>query len=379
MALDYGAILPSQTEASGSYPQGKAKNVSAPGAGDGTPWYANLVNDLLFGPWQAILRLTGTVPSGVPDTANTTQYMEALMRWMWGTLISSNWTIAAQGSEHYNAVCFSPTLGTFVAVGENGKVFATDGLLNAMVTIGGAPDLNAVVWSASANLFIACGDGGAMYTSPTGATWTSRASTVVEDLLAIAVKPGSPDTIVAVGASGTIVSSTNGTAWTPRVAAVGASFFGICYAATLGAGLFVAVCNGGQVETSADGVTWADGGVTPGSTNFNAVIWSTFHSLLIAVGSGGSVETSPDAVTWTDQGDQSTGRLYGVTVDETLGQIIAVGENGIVASFDAVTWYSRFMYTGGNLKAAAFSAIKGFTLAVGNLGVTFTSLRGLHP
>lgn len=41
MALDYGALYPAQTDTDANYPQGKAKNVSAPGAGDGTPWCAS--------------------------------------------------------------------------------------------------------------------------------------------------------------------------------------------------------------------------------------------------------------------------------------------------------------------------------------------------
>jgi len=59
------------------YPYGKGQNVSAPAAGDGTPWEILIVNDIL-GLQQAILDAGGVVPSGTPDKVGASDYLTAL-------------------------------------------------------------------------------------------------------------------------------------------------------------------------------------------------------------------------------------------------------------------------------------------------------------
>lgn len=61
------------------YPLGKARNVTAPGDGTGTPFVANLLNDL-FGFQQALLTQAALTASGTPDAANASQYLEALQK-----------------------------------------------------------------------------------------------------------------------------------------------------------------------------------------------------------------------------------------------------------------------------------------------------------
>lgn len=68
-----GKISPSTPD----YPYGGARNITIPGDGTGTPWEAALVNDL-FGFQQAILIEGVVVPSGTPETAGASQYLEAL-------------------------------------------------------------------------------------------------------------------------------------------------------------------------------------------------------------------------------------------------------------------------------------------------------------
>ncbi len=79
MAMDPRTRYPGQidTPGDGSYPYGRAKNVSAEGAGDGTPWEQDLANDL-FGVLQGLLVEAGITPSGVPDQANASQYLESM-------------------------------------------------------------------------------------------------------------------------------------------------------------------------------------------------------------------------------------------------------------------------------------------------------------
>ena len=62
---------------SAAYPLGKARDVTTPGDGTGTPWKALLLNDI-FGFQQALLDAVGAVASGSPDEVGASQYLEAL-------------------------------------------------------------------------------------------------------------------------------------------------------------------------------------------------------------------------------------------------------------------------------------------------------------
>ena len=68
-----GKINPSDAE----YPYGKARDITNPGDGTGTNWKANYINDD-FGWKQALLQKAGLTPSGSPDTALESQYLQAM-------------------------------------------------------------------------------------------------------------------------------------------------------------------------------------------------------------------------------------------------------------------------------------------------------------
>lgn len=67
------------TPASAQYPYGGAQNVTVSGDGTGTPWEAALLNDI-FGFQQALLTKASIVPSGSPEDAQTSQYLQALLK-----------------------------------------------------------------------------------------------------------------------------------------------------------------------------------------------------------------------------------------------------------------------------------------------------------
>ena len=78
MALKIDTEFPGQSVAgNASYPQGSAKNVTAPGANNGTPLTARLLNDF-FGFFQKLLNAAGVTPSGNPDTVLASDYYTAL-------------------------------------------------------------------------------------------------------------------------------------------------------------------------------------------------------------------------------------------------------------------------------------------------------------
>lgn len=90
MAQDYTGY--SNTVVDANYPYNKAKDASGATALDGTPLLASLMNDL-FGMWQALLTRGGVTPSGSSDTANASDYVDALM-----AAISKRFTYSATGS-----------------------------------------------------------------------------------------------------------------------------------------------------------------------------------------------------------------------------------------------------------------------------------------
>jgi hypothetical protein len=78
MSISPVAKYPSRVSpADASYPYGSAKNSAIPGDGTGTPWEKDLVNDF-FGFQQALLAEASISPSGVPDTALLSQYLQGI-------------------------------------------------------------------------------------------------------------------------------------------------------------------------------------------------------------------------------------------------------------------------------------------------------------
>lgn len=96
MAIIPGNLYPGQTvPADSNYPQGAAKDVTAPGTGDGTPVKAAWVNDM-WGFMQALLASGAVTPSGNPDTAISSQYLQALRNIFNGRVINIRFITAAE-------------------------------------------------------------------------------------------------------------------------------------------------------------------------------------------------------------------------------------------------------------------------------------------
>jgi hypothetical protein len=78
MAIDPSAVYPGQViTGDPDYPRGKARNVTVAGDGTGTPWEAQLVNDIL-GFQQALLEHAQASPSGTPESIAESQYLDAI-------------------------------------------------------------------------------------------------------------------------------------------------------------------------------------------------------------------------------------------------------------------------------------------------------------
>lgn len=100
MAINPASQYPGQiTPPSADYPYGSARDVSSPGAGDGTPVQQAWVNDW-FGFQQRVLQAAGITPSGNPDTGIASDVFNGLI----GRLINIR-TLTASGT-------YTPTAGT---------------------------------------------------------------------------------------------------------------------------------------------------------------------------------------------------------------------------------------------------------------------------
>jgi hypothetical protein len=135
-----------------------------------------------------------------------------------GGVIYSGSTLKASGTtNHLKKLAYSASLVVVIAVGDGGVVIrSTDQGANwsLAATLGG--NLRSVCWVPSLSLFIAVGTGGAIWTSPTGTTWTSRTSGTANNLNAITSFTDVEDglvKIVIVGDNNSFIRSTNGTTW----------------------------------------------------------------------------------------------------------------------------------------------------------------------
>ena len=80
MAINLNQQYPGRTAGTNqNYPYGQGRNVTTQGDGTGTPFEAAWFNDVQ-GFFQAILSAANVVPSGTPDNAQISQYLEAISR-----------------------------------------------------------------------------------------------------------------------------------------------------------------------------------------------------------------------------------------------------------------------------------------------------------
>lgn len=78
MAVKPGELYSGQIDTDATnYPHGKARNESVSGANNGTPLEKQWVNDI-WGFFAALLAAGGVTPSGSPDTAVASQYLQAI-------------------------------------------------------------------------------------------------------------------------------------------------------------------------------------------------------------------------------------------------------------------------------------------------------------
>lgn len=186
---------------------------------------------------------------------------------------------------------------------------------------------------------------------------------------------------VAVGENGAILRCTPATSlgsWatsTPAAAYAG-DFNGIAF----GAGVFVAVGENGEIQTSPDGITFTHRTAAGGFTGlFTDVTYA--GAQFVAVGANGEVQTSPNGITWTRRTlTDAIADAFGCVITYAFNQYVLCGKSTGQAriSVDGITWDS----IGAGPNAAAGTGIHGIdfdgfgTVMAVRSGDVFTSLRG---
>lgn len=327
------------------YPYGKARNITVPGDGTGTPWEEKWVNDQ-FGFQQQLLNSGGKVPSGVPDAVGASDYEYAI------TQISKQAAhrIAVAGHAAFNPATSSflprcavsgvagstPLILVGGAVAGAAQLLYTDG--NAWVSLAlpvVGVDMVSIVYTGTRwvgcgqeNLFYAnaatpstwtnlaspapggtilqniCkhgtrlvmmgwdGSTSYVYTSDNdGTSWTSRAPALSSDNMRCVVSNGTR--LVAVGGSSALAnavwtSDDGGVTWIRRTAAVGAGVSYLTKAVHNGY-RWAAVSAVGEIHLSDDGIAWTQSSPA-GSVGWRNLFWT--GALMVASGLGGVIYTA---------------------------------------------------------------------------------------
>jgi len=249
--------------------------------------------------------------------------------------------------------------GLFVAVGHSGSIMTSqDGSSWSYQVIGSAHNFQAVCWSPTLGKFLAIeGDNQRTYSSSNGITWTREGDfTDHHNWMDVcwatptALMPGGMFCAVGKNNSGNRVNiSTTGTSWTN--VSVSRELTSVCWSPTLE--LFCAVANGspaaGQVLTSPDGVNWTPQ-TAAANLSWTSVCWSEDLGLFCAVASNASggqqVMTSANGTLWTLRTPASVRQWTSVCWSPELAKFIAVAQDGttgdqIMESANGTLWTSQ--------------------------------------
>jgi len=348
----------------------------------------------------------------------------------------ADWTTASSGTpEWMRDVAFGS--GAFVAVGENGTTLrSTDGSIWNPVVSGISAHLNRVRYlgSGGAGQFIAVGNGGAALRSGNGTAWTPMNSGTTNHLFDAAVNKSG---LLLVGDQEIRMSTDGGTNWLDQIVDLASNappawvYFsahgksdswlvagrsgllmeGNCttngsdctwqtspsysphawlWDLTVQNGIYIAVGDLANINTSLDGILWTQEVVPVSYTNAVLLGVGGTSNLLLAVGNDGKVLASQAGsmeitvtnqvnestvitnlivetygVVWTNLPAFTTTSLQGVAATEEL--FIVTGDAGkIFTSPNGTNWTERATTTANFLSSVAIGT--GACVAVGNNG-----------
>jgi hypothetical protein len=217
---------------------------------------------------------------------------------------------------------------------------------------------------------IAVADAGKIVESTDLLNWTEQASATTANLLKAKLING---VYYVLGASGTYLTSYDGSTWTVR--SCGATDIHDL-AVNAGSTLFVAVCAGGKIYTSADPIAttpvWTER--TSGSSeDLNVVLFEASNWWVY--GNNGAILKSADGANWTNMSVAASAfSSNGIIINGTTR--VYFGANGnIVSTTDGITYTKRVSGTTVNLLSGCYG--NSMFLVVGQNGVVLSSPDGV--
>ncbi len=268
--------------------------------------------------------------------------------------------------------------GGIIAKSSNGNDWSPAATVSGVTGKGGITSGYSVAYGKDAlgvGLWVAVGTGSMIARSSDGNIWSpahSKGGITGSGRTVAYGKDGTGAGLwVAVGGGEIIAKSTDGNTWTSAATVSGISGkggitslgLGVAYGKdALGAGLWVAVGDGGIIAKSSDGNIWTPAASKGSITNYGYGVAygkdGTGAGLWVAVGQGG-FSKSTDGNIWTaiGTGGIGTGQSVAYGKDGTgAGLWVAVGEGIIVQSKNGTTTWAPANSTGGitNLQDVAF-------------------------
>lgn len=292
----------------------------------------------------------------------------------------TEWTNAGVvTTQSWRSITYSPDLNLFavlvqVSVGVFSVFTSPDAITWTQRTTSNNVDwsssINGICWSPSVGLFVAVGfGGGCVQTSSNGTTWTERTASVTShswksviwvETLGLFVAVGGP----AVLADGTdrVMTSPDGINWTTRTTPNESSdWFDVTWSEELE--LLVAVSNDDntsdpkRIMYSSDAITWTsiEGPISVDGVfvEFNSVDWSPELGLFIAVGNSTTVKMakSEDGIDWevVDDDIVNAQNLFDVIWSPELNLFVATRPTNanVVVSSDGEEWFANPLPTNG--------------------------------
>ena len=208
----------------------------------------------------------------------------------------------------------------------------TNGAVDA--DLAGVDHPRALIYSQVAGLFILGGSAASanndIYTSPAGAVWTARTDPTAVGSEHGGIAERTTGSAIIVLPTAEIVTSTDGIAWTERP--IAGAPRSVIYSPDLD--LFVAVGDGGSIDSSPDGIAWTDR--STGAADFKDVAWDSVNGFFVACGDAAAVWRSADGTTWVDVGLEVplTGQDFTSIISDGGGTLYMVGDNFVLRSTD---------------------------------------------
>jgi hypothetical protein len=332
--------------------------------------------------WNAVNGYYGLAKDAYPSLNPYSSGVLAVSSWIGRTAPAADWT----------AVCWSPQLRLFVAVGRGTKIMTSPNGINwTLQTAPYSGNLYGVCWSPELTLFVAVSEDGPnrVMTSSNAITWLSLEQGSTYSNVRWRSVCWSPQLRIFVAVSETgpfmIMTSNDGSNWTFRGGQnIFFGFHSICWSPELC--LFVAVGNFGQIVTSNNGIDWNIISIT---NAWKSVCWSPQLGIFVALSANGSnsrVIYSSNGLNWFQANVRVDYYNFGtICWSPELRIFIAVAnysaDSTAITSNDGINWTSiptTLLYA----QSICWSPELGIFTIIGNNGTNYimtSSLKGRPP